>query len=374
MVSPCQSPCKGEAWLNPDLVPFRLYFDPRLEMGPVGLYSVMVVITGVSGLVGGNLARALLAQGRQVRGLVHQDRRAIAGLEVELVRADVCDPSALGRALEGADVVYHLAANISLELDSWADVEAVNVQGTSNVVEACLNLGIRRMIHFSSIHALEQEPLDIVLDESRPRVSSLSFPPYDRSKALGEQEVRKGIARGLSAIILNPTAIVGPHDYYPSYFGRAIISLVRGRVPALVPGGFDWVDVRDVVQGAIQAEKLAPSGASYLLSGHWYTVRAVADLVAELTGTHAPRWTVPSSVAYQAAPLMGFLARLSGTKPIYTRVTLAALRSNQHISHDRATRDLGYQPRPFKDTIEDTLNWFTHNGYLRLPFVPGGQC
>lgn len=326
----------------------------------------MVVITGISGLVGGNLARALLAQGRQVRGVLHQDRRAVEGLDIELVQADVRDLASICKAFEGADVVYHLAASISLAMDSWSEVEAVNVQGTRNVVEACLRCGVGRLVHFSSIHALEQEPLNVPLDESRPRVdaSNKKYPPYDRSKAAAEEEVGKGIARGLQAVILNPTAIVGPYDYYPSYFGWAITALVKGRIPALVDGGFDWVDVRDVVQAALRAEICDQVGTSYLLSGNWHSIRQVAELVTELTGSRSPRLSVPIGVAYQAAPLMAWLARFNGSRPIYTRVSLRALRSNRRISHTRAARDLDYRPRPFRETLADTLEWFSKNGYL----------
>jgi len=325
----------------------------------------MVVITGVSGLVGGNLARALLAQGRKVRGLIHRQQRALQGLEMELVQADVCDPASLLCALKGAEVVYHLAASISLEMDSWTEVEAINVQGTRNVVDACLQCGIKRLVHFSSIHALEQEPLDAPLDESRRRVSpAKELPPYDLSKAAGEAEVRKGIRRGLDAVILNPTAIVGPYDYAPSYFGRAIIALVKGRIPALAAGGFDWVDVRDVVQAALRAEQVAISGASYILSGHWHSVRQVADMTAELTGTRAPRLSVPIWLAYQVAPAMALLAHFNRSQPFYTRVSLRALRSNWQIIHARATHDLDYQPRPLRETLADTLEWFASNGYL----------
>ncbi len=328
----------------------------------------MVVITGVSGLVGGNLARALLARGRQVRGLVHHDRRAIAGLDMEIVQGDVRQQDSLYRLFEGAEVVYHLAANISLEMDSWAAVEAVNVLGTRNIVNACLEAGVRRLVHFSSIHAFEQDPLNRPLDESRTQVASLDNPPYDRSKALGEMEVHKGIASGLSAVILNPTAIVGPYDYYPSYFGQAIISLAKGHIPALVKGGFDWVDVRDVVQAAMLAEELAPTGTSYLLSGHWHSVHQVADWVAEFAGKRSPRLTVPLNLAYMASPLMSLVARFRGNKPMYTRVTLSALHSNRQISHAKATQDLNFNPRPFRETLIDTLEWFAENGYLGSAF------
>lgn len=205
-----------------------------------------VVVTGANGHVGANLVRALLAEGRSVRALVHHSRRALQGLEVELVEGDVRELASLQRAFEGAEVVYHLAAHISIRMNEWPLVEAINVLGTRNVVEASLQGGIRRLVHFSSIHAFNEEPHDKPVDESRPLKipESPHAAPYDRSKAAGEREVRQGIERGLDAIIINPTAIVGPHDYYPSHFGQAILSLAQGNLPVLVPGGFNWVDVR----------------------------------------------------------------------------------------------------------------------------------
>lgn len=325
----------------------------------------MIAITGVSGLVGANLARALLAEGRQVRGIIHHKKRAVEGLGIELIQADVRDLDSLVRALTGSEVVYHLAAQISLEMDNWNEVEAINVEGVRNVVEACLQCGVKKLVHFSSIHALQQEPYDQTLDENRPLATAPSFPPYDRSKALGEIEVQKGIKRGLHAIVLNPTGMIGPYDYYPSYFGEALISIVKGKIPALVSGGFDWVDVRDVVNIAIQIEKQAPGGSRYLLSGHWRSIQEVARLAARIAGTRPPRLVIPLRLAYLAAPLMPYLAKINRSQPIYTRFTLDALKSNRFISHTSTTRNFGYQPRPFEETIFDTLEWFSRNGYLK---------
>jgi len=324
----------------------------------------MIVVTGASGLVGANMLRALLAQGHTVRALVHRDQRAVQGLQVERVAGDVRDVESLLVAFQNAEVVFHLAGSISLEMDSWTEVEAVNVAGTRHVAAACLQCGVRRLVHFSSIHALDQEPLDVPVDETRRRVEAPTFPPYSRSKAAAEKEVAAVQQKGLETVVLIPTAIVGPFDFKPSYFGQAVLSLAKGRIPALVKGGFDWVDVRDVVAGAIQAGLHAPSGANYILSGHWHTVQQVAQMVQELTGQLAPRLVVPTWLAYQAAPLMRLAARFLGTDPIYTRVTLQALESNRQVSSARAQRDLDYHTRPFQETLADTLAWFESNGYL----------
>jgi dihydroflavonol-4-reductase len=323
-----------------------------------------VVVTGATGHIGANLVRALIDQGRPTRCLVHVSTGALEGLDTELVPSDICDVESLCHAFRGADVVYHLAACISLAMDSWPRLEAVNVNGTKNVIEACLRTRVRRLVHFSSIHALVQEPFETPVDESRPLVDSKRYPPYDRSKAAAEKEIRRGIERGLDAVIINPTGVIGPYDYQPSFLGEALISMAQNRLPAMVSGGFDWVDVRDVVAGAMRAEAQAPAGATYLLSGHWVSMCDIAGMVAEITGVRKSRLVCPLWLARLGAPLIQGVSRLNGKRPLYTGVSLRALRSNRRISHEKAARELGYQPRPFRETLVDTLRWFEANGQL----------
>jgi dihydroflavonol-4-reductase len=325
-----------------------------------------VVVTGASGHVGANLVRALAAAGRPTRSIVHVSHLALDGLDTEIARGDIRDRDFLGEAFAGAEAVYHLAASISLSMSSRAQLDEINVEGTRNVVEACLHSGVRRLVHFSSIHAIQQEPMHIPVDEARPLADSRRCPPYDLSKAAAEAEVRRGMERGLDAVIISPTAIIGPHDYQPSYFGEALLSLARGQLPALVGGGFDWVDVRDVVAGAMAAAERAPSGAKYLLSGHWLSVCEIAAMVAEITGAKAAGFVCPLWLAQLGAPVVAAYSRLTGKRPLYTSVSMKALRSNRSISHEKASRELGYAPRPIRETLEDTLRWFAENGRLEL--------
>ncbi len=322
------------------------------------------IVTGASGHIGANLVRALIDKGIPTRSLVHINCRALDGLDTELVRGDILDVESLCRAFRSAEVVYHLAACISLSMDDWPVLESVNVTGTRNVVEACLRTGVRRLVHFSSIHALVQEPFNTPVDEARPLAESRSYPPYDRSKAAAEREVRRGMDKGLDAVIINPTAIIGPYDYQPSYFGEALLAMAQRKLPALVTGGFDWVDVRDVVAGAMRAGELAPAGAQYLLSGQWVSMCDIAAMVAEVTGAAATRLVCPLWLARIGAPVIKGISRLNGKRPLYTGVSLRALRSNRHISHEKAARELGYKPRPLRETLADTLRWFEEDGQL----------
>jgi len=327
---------------------------------------MLIAVTGAAGHVGGNLVRALVRRGRTARAIVRRDRRALEGVAVELASADVRDPASLQEAFAGAEVVYHTAAHISLERDSWPQHQAVNVIGTRNVVDACLACGVRRLVHFSSIHAVEQRPLNVPLDETRPLTHEPCASAYDRSKSAAEMEVRRGLEQGLETITLCPTAIIGPGDFRPSHTGQAILSFGQGSMPAVVRGGFDWVDVRDVVEAAIRAQEHSATGARYMLSGHWVSLFDLARQVARATGARTPLLALPLSVALAAVPAVRLYSRLSGQRPLYTRMSLETIRlSHRQVSHSLATEELGYSPRAFEDTIRDTVSWFKSQGVLQ---------
>ncbi len=325
-----------------------------------------VLITGANGHIGANLVRALIQKGQPVRCLVHEKSNALEGLPIEKVHGDIRDAESLRRALEGVELVYHLAGYISISMNGWEHCKEINITGTRNIVEACLQNGVRRLVHFSSIHALQHEPMDRPVDEENPLVDSPLCPPYDRSKAAGEREVRRGIEQGLDAVVIYPTAVIGPNDYQPSYLGEAILMMARGKLPALVKGGYDWVDARDVAEGAITAAEKAPKSSGYLLSGHWVSMCDLAGLVAELTGASCSKFVCPSWLANIGAIYFKATSKITGKAPLYTKMSLKTLLDNKNISHERAARELEYQPRPFRDTLEDTLRWFHDNNYLKM--------
>jgi dihydroflavonol-4-reductase len=322
------------------------------------------VVTGASGHVGANLVRILLARGERVRALMHRDRRGLEGLDVEAISADVCDPASLLPALCGADVVYHAAGHVSILPSEREALEAVNVCGTRNVVDACLRGGVRRLVHFSSIEAFSDRSPDVLIDETHARAAGPDAGPYARSKAAGETAVREGMARGLDAVIVNPTAIVGPYDYRVGPMSDALLRLANGALPFLVEGGFNWVDVRDVAAGAVRAAEAAQPGAQYILAGHWVSLRDLAALLAEITGTPAPCWTAPMALARIGAPFFTAYGHLTGRRALYTSAALRPLRGYRYVSHALATRDLGYRPRPFAETIADTIGWLEEAGTL----------
>jgi dihydroflavonol-4-reductase len=320
------------------------------------LTQMKTVVTGASGHIGANLTRALLGRGATVRAMVHRDRRSLEGLDVETVRADVLDPDSLDRAFAGADVVYHLAAVIALS--DASQMKAVNMIGSKNVVDACVRAGVRRLVHFSSIHAISFAPHQEYVDESCALIDPRGCSTYNQSKAGSEGQLRAASPQGLEYVILRPTAVVGPHDYQPSFVGEMLIRLARGSFPALVAGGFDWVDVRDVVEGATKAADLAPTGSDYLLSGHWASLVEIAQLVDAIAHHGVPKFVCPLWLAGLAAPVAMSLDRMARRRPLFTPFSIDTFRTSQRVRHDKATRELGYNPRPLRESVADALAWF----------------
>jgi dihydroflavonol-4-reductase len=330
-----------------------------------------VTVTGASGHIGANLVRALLAAGHRVTVLRHSPSRSLEGLAVAEVEGDVRDPAAVARSVAGAEAVFHLAARVTIDGDRGDDLRAVNVGGTEHVARACLTGGVRRLVHFSSVHALAPEPFDRPLDESRPLADPARALPYDASKAAAEAVILEAVRAGLDAVVVSPTAVLGPHDWAPSALGGVVLDVARRRLPTLVDAGFDWVDVRDVAAGAVAALSRGRAGERYLLSGRWAPFAELALAVADAAGVPAPSFTSPLWLAAAAAPLATAWARLTGAPAHLTRASVETLRhSHRDVRHDKAARELGYAPRPLAETAADTVAWFRAAGLLGVRRPP----
>ena len=326
-----------------------------------------VVVTGATGHIGANLVRALVARGDDVRVVVRDRVGALEGLDLERVTGDVRDEASLKAAFVGAEVVYHLAAVISISGDRGGQVRAVNVEGTRRVGEAALAAGARRLVHCSSVHAFDLYHQDrgAAIDEGWHRVpDSAPHFAYDRSKAAGERALREVMAKGLEAVILHPSGVVGPYDFGPSRMGRVLLGLYHRKLPSLLDGGFDFVDVRDVTTGLLAAAERGEVGANYLVTGHFVRVPELARVAAGITGVAPPRINAPMWLAKLGVPAMEAYGRVTGKEPLYTRESLAVLGSHGRFDRSRAERDLGYVARPTEETVRDTYAWFEAAGML----------
>ena len=323
---------------------------------------MLVAVTGAAGHLGGTLVRQLLDAGDRVRAIDLTMSPALTGLDIEFFEGDVTDPERMREAIDGVDGVYHLAAVISVVGDPTGSVERVNVQGPATVADAALDAGVPRFVHCSSVHAYDLSQVDGVLDEHGPRSAARSIPAYDRSKWSGELEVYRRIERGLDAVVVNPTAVIGPHDYTGSRMGEVFRAIRDERLPVMIDGGFDWVDVRDVAHGLRLGFDGGSTGENYLLSGTRCDVVALASLAAADVGVQPPTRVLPRWLARAWGPFGTWIARRNESALSMTSESVHALFNGPEVSSAKASSDLGYAARPTEDTIADIYAWFDANG------------
>jgi dihydroflavonol-4-reductase len=316
-----------------------------------------VAVTGASGHIGINLIPELIKSGYEVRILSHRNEEILKKFNVPVVKGDLLEPDSLHRFIDGADVIIHLAAVVTIHKKS---VEAlkVNVQGTKDLLEAAKKASVRKFIYFSSIHSMDENPMNQVLDESRAYNTHSPF-DYDHSKVVSEQMVLAANSEGFETIILNPTSVVGPMDYKPSLMGRAIIHLYNGRIPALLQGGYNWVDVRDVVKAALAAIPGSLPRQKFIIGGHWQSMTDLGTAVENSGGKPCPKLLAPFWMAYLGAGVLSCLPFIRKDDQLFTKASLHTLQnSHKNISSEKAKRILNFQPRPFDETIRDTVQWF----------------
>lgn len=320
----------------------------------------MKVVTGATGHLGNVLIRELITQQKQTRAIILPTDKAtsLADLQVEKVFADVRDLEGLCKAFHGADTVFHLAGIVSVMPGQQELLRQVNIEGTSNVVKACLLAGVRRLIYTSSVHALVEAPFGTALDETYPFDPERVYGDYGKTKAQASLAVLNGVQQGLDAVIACPSGIIGPYDYQPSIVGRLLLNAARGKLRGYVRGGYDFVDVRDVASGLIALCERGRKGDTYILSGEFISIKGVTEVVNSLTGNHAFCPQIPFPLALFASRIAERLQLFGASGAHFTKQSLYVLQSNGLINHAKATCELGYHPRPIQQAIQDSLDWF----------------
>ncbi len=321
-------------------------------------------VTGASGFVGLNLCEELLAQGWRVIAMhrASVDHRPLASLAVERVIGDVTDYRALHAAMPAqVDAVFHVAGNTSLWSRHRAEQLKVNVKGTRNVVKAALESGAKRLIHTSSLVAYGLHG-GTVTEDTPPRGLGSTI-NYVRSKALAEREVRAGISKGLDAVILNPGHVIGRHDL--RNWSRVFRMVESGQLPAVPAGGGSFCHVRSVVRAHVAAVDRGRSGANYVLGGADSSYVGLVRAVAKLRGDRPRLLPLPVAALKALARLDELISPLLRREPDLTRDAIELLSTNIYCRNTRAVAELGYEPRPLAEILDDCHRWLIESGRLK---------
>ncbi|HEX5313923.1 MAG TPA: hopanoid-associated sugar epimerase [Gammaproteobacteria bacterium] len=327
-----------------------------------------VAITGATGFVGAAVVRAFLAAGYRVRAIARAGscRDNLAGLDLETVIGNLAEPDTLASALDGCDGLVHAAADYRFFVRDPAALYRVNVEGTRALMEAALAAGLRRIVHTSSVAVLGHRGDGAAADEEDAAVLGDMIGHYKRSKFLAEEAVLRLVAdAALPAVIVNPTAPVGPRDRKPTPTGRMVRDAARGRMPAYLDTALNIVHVDDVAEGHRLAYERGTLGRRYILGGENLALRAIFAMIARLAGRRAPRLRLAPAPLVPIAWLAETWARLAGGTPFFTREELRMARQSMVFSSARAERELSYTHRPAIDAFADALAWFAEQGQLR---------
>ncbi|HBP37227.1 MAG TPA: hypothetical protein DD640_00480 [Clostridiales bacterium] len=329
----------------------------------------MILVTGATGHIGNVLVNqlAVLYPDETIRVFLQPQEKLnmFDGLTLELFFGDIRRERDVRRAVNGARLVYHLAGLIDTAPRKPQLLDQVNVTGTRLIVEACLEYHVERLLYVSSVHALPDLPDNQVIREITEFPVPNLLGPYARSKSAATAAVYDGIRRGLDAVVVFPSGIIGPYDYQGSMMGLLLRYLsTQGWIRLIMTfnGAYNFVDVRDVVSGILAASQKGKSGEGFILSGHEICLRDVIRLERQALGQRQPKiFFAPVWLVRLAAGIATGFSRMFRIKPIFTPYSVSVLQSNCNISHDKATAELGYQPRPLLDTFRDSLLWMHEN-------------
>jgi dihydroflavonol-4-reductase len=325
------------------------------------------LVTGATGFVGSAVTRALLRRGQRVRILARpgSDRRNLAKLCVEIAEGSLEAPEALARAVTGCRYVYHVAADYRLWVPDPEPMFRTNVVGTRDLMIAALDAGVERVIYTSSVATLGLVSKGSANEETPSRAEDM-IGPYKRSKFEAEEVVRDlAQRRGLPVVIANPSTPVGPSDIKPTPTGRMILEAARGQMPAFVDTGLNIVHVDDVAEGHLAAAEKGRIGERYVLGGENMSLAEILAEVSRAAGRRAPSLRVPHGMLYPVAVGAELAARLTGREPLITLDGVRMSRKKMYFSSEKASRELGYRPRPAREAIIDAVSWFRANGYLQ---------
>ena len=321
-------------------------------------------VTGSSGLVGFNFCVEALKNNDSLNILIRKDTDYLKQIDAKVYYGDLNDIKVLDKFCEGCDVIIHSAAMISIGLDSYEEVYEVNYLGTKNLLESSKKMKVKKFIYISSINAFNKNPVTKKLDETRELVKRGNA--YDMTKAMGQELVMN--TDGIEKVSINPTSILGKYDFKPSRLGKVIKTLYAGKLPFLVNGGLDVIDVEDLSRAIYSSIKNGRDGETYIISGKWRSFKEINNCVQKRRDNKSfviffPKLFVemnlpllslfPKSILRKAADFNGkyFPGLESLTKESIENI----INFPKNIDNSKAKNDLGLTISSLDKTVKDSI-------------------
>jgi dihydroflavonol-4-reductase len=325
-----------------------------------------VFITGATGFVGHHVAKALAAQGANLRFLVRKSSNLanLDGIFGDTVVGDLLKPASYTPALSGCDAVLHVAADYRLWIRDPETMYRANVDGTRDLLRAAREAGVRRVVYTSSVATMHFRTDGIVINEDTPVTLADMVGHYKRSKFLAEQQAVAAAQDGQQVIILNPTTPIGPNDFKPTPTGRIFVDFLNRKFPAYMDTGLNLVDVAEVAKTHVDALTVGTPGRRYILGGENLTLKQILDKMSAITGIPSPTVEIPFAVAATYAFFEELITgRIRGKEPRATLEEVRMGRKKMFASSAHAQQELGFRIAPVYPAMRAAIEWFRANGY-----------
>lgn len=329
------------------------------------------VVTGASGHIGNVLVRDLISKNYEVKAFVLKNENVdyLKELNVEICYGDVRDLESLKEAFRGADIVFHLAGIIDIGTVNKKFIYSVNVGGTKNVLQACREEKVKKLVYTSSVHAIPEKPKDEIITETKEFSEDKVKGIYAKTKAEATKYLLENVSQDLDnnpeIIIVHPSGVIGPYEYIPSNLGQLVIDCANKKIGAYLDGGYNFVDVRDVANGVVLAAEKGKNGECYILAGHKVSVKELMKKIEAVTKVKMPRFKIARWFAYATGFLSEIYYKIVKQKPLFTSYAVYTLGTNCNFSNEKAEKELGYTIRPIDETIKDTVDWFKKIGKIK---------
>ncbi len=325
-----------------------------------------VFLTGATGFVGHHVAKALAAEGADLRLLVRKSSnlKNLEGIPGESVVGDLARPDSFAPALTGCDAVMHVAADYRLWIRDPDTMYRANVDGTRDLLRLAREAKIRRVVYTSSVATMHFRTDGIVVNEDTPVTLADMVGHYKRSKFLAEQQAIAAAQDGQQVIILNPTTPIGPNDAKPTPTGRILVDFLNRKFPAYVDTGLNHVDVAEVARTHVTALNKGKPGRRYILGGENLTLKQILDKMSAITGIPSPTTKIPFAVAATYAFFEEFITgRIRGKEPRATLEEVRMGRKKMFASSARAQQELDFRIVPVYPAMRAAIDWYRANGY-----------
>jgi dihydroflavonol-4-reductase len=326
------------------------------------------LVTGATGFVGSNLARALPQHGRKVRVLARSGAdlsNLPAETDATRMFGDLRDFESVLKAVDGCDEVFHVAADYRFWAADPQEIFQSNVNGTENLMRACKQASVSRVIYTSTVGTIGLSAAPQPANETTPTLPNQFNGNYKKSKWEAEQVALRYAAEGLPVVIVNPSTPIGAWDRKPTPTGRIIVDFARGKIPAYVDTGLNFVHVNDVVMGEILAAEKGKIGERYILGNRNLRLIEFLRVLSKTLRRPAPKFRIPYGIAWLAGCVNTLYAdHISHQPPQIEFEAVKMSRYTMFFDPSKAVRELGLPQTPVEEAVEDAVKWYVDNGFI----------